>query len=454
MMKERFARLLLGEDMSGTGKGVCTALAISNAITNLYATVFDQMWMLKPLADEKKSMWRREMEWLVSVCDHVIELMPSWQAFPDGTKLEVMTSRQRSDLYMNLPALRKLDSMLLEVLDDFTDTEFWYVDQAVAAADDSHGSEQVRKVMQRQKDKWWLPVPCVPFGGLIEETRKQLIYRRDCAKQILKAALAINNIALAEMEVPDSYLETLPKTGRDCLGNTIYQNITSEQFSPECLLDFLDLSTDHTAVEIANRVEASAYVWRRSLHPKPPTHPNCSLAMSPWEIVKDLIFDGNRNELLAERAVNFLFCLKQRFPGLSQTTLEASKIQCNKDVGKSVLESYSRVLESLAFNVVARIDDLLYVDDLMRQSDKLSSILNINVVSRRKMTMSCVLPASGTPYRTACGTRSYSPTRRTLLPSINGSKPHCCAFGVKRALSNYLVGDSKVKKSSNLTDDG
>lgn len=35
LMKERFAKLLLGEDMSGGGKGVSTALAISNAITNL-----------------------------------------------------------------------------------------------------------------------------------------------------------------------------------------------------------------------------------------------------------------------------------------------------------------------------------------------------------------------------------------------------------------------------------
>ena len=39
MMKERFAKLLLGEDMSGSGKGVCTALAISNAITNLSGTL-------------------------------------------------------------------------------------------------------------------------------------------------------------------------------------------------------------------------------------------------------------------------------------------------------------------------------------------------------------------------------------------------------------------------------
>ncbi|KAJ4865935.1 Rop guanine nucleotide exchange factor 7 [Raphanus sativus] len=34
MMKERFSKLLLGEDMSGSGNGVCTALAISYAITN------------------------------------------------------------------------------------------------------------------------------------------------------------------------------------------------------------------------------------------------------------------------------------------------------------------------------------------------------------------------------------------------------------------------------------
>lgn len=34
-----------------------------------------------------------------------------------------------------------------------------------------------------------------------------------------------------------------------------------------------------------------------------------------------------------------------------------------QDVGKSILESYSRVMESLAFNIMARIVDLLYVDD-------------------------------------------------------------------------------------------
>ena len=39
-MKERFAKLLLGEDIEGGRKGISTALALSNAITNL-ASIID-----------------------------------------------------------------------------------------------------------------------------------------------------------------------------------------------------------------------------------------------------------------------------------------------------------------------------------------------------------------------------------------------------------------------------
>lgn len=42
-MKERFAKLLLGEDMSGGAKGVYTALAISNAITNFSGKFYYQI---------------------------------------------------------------------------------------------------------------------------------------------------------------------------------------------------------------------------------------------------------------------------------------------------------------------------------------------------------------------------------------------------------------------------
>lgn len=35
VMKEKFAKLLLGEDVTGGRKGISTALALSNSITNL-----------------------------------------------------------------------------------------------------------------------------------------------------------------------------------------------------------------------------------------------------------------------------------------------------------------------------------------------------------------------------------------------------------------------------------
>lgn len=116
------------------------------------------------------------------------------------------------------------------------------------------------------------------------------------------------------------------QNGRDCLGHVIYRYITSEQFSPECLLDCLDLSSEHAALEIVNRVEAVIHLWRRRQHP----HPNHSVSKSSWEIVKDLMVHGDKREMLAERAERLLLSLKQRFPGLPQTTLDTCKIQCNK----------------------------------------------------------------------------------------------------------------------------
>ncbi|KAI5402537.1 hypothetical protein KIW84_050231 [Lathyrus oleraceus] len=41
--------------------------------------------------------------------------------------------------------------------------------------------------------------------------------------------------------------------------NFIYRYITSYQFSSECLLDRLDISSEHIALKIANRVEAALY---------------------------------------------------------------------------------------------------------------------------------------------------------------------------------------------------
>ncbi|KAK2974316.1 hypothetical protein RJ640_026877 [Escallonia rubra] len=378
MMKERFAKLLLGEDMSGGGKGVCTALAISNAITNLSASVFGELWRLEPMAPQKKEMWRREMEWLLCLSDSIVELVPSIQQFPGGGTYEVMATRPRSDLYMNLPALKKLDAMLISILDGFCDTEFWYVDRGIILADGENcdgypaGISGGRPSI-RQEEKWWLPYPKVPTKGLSEDARKRLQQCRDCTNQILKAALAINSNVLAEMEIPTAYLETLPKSGKSCLGDIIYRYITADQFLPESLLDCLDLSSEHHTLEVVNRIEAAVHVWKLKGQKKCSNH--AKPKRSSWGgKVKGLVADGLKNQLLAQRAETLLQNLKLRFPGLPQTALDMNKIQYNKDVGQSILESYSRVTESLAFNIMARIDDVLYVDDATKRSAAAESV--------------------------------------------------------------------------------
>lgn len=444
LMKERFSKLLLGQDMSGCGNGVCTALAISNAITNLCATLFGQLWRLQPVPPEKKAMWRREMGWFLCVSDHIVELMPSWQTFPDGTKLEVMTCRPRSDLYVNLPALRKLDNMLLDILDSFEDTEFWYVDQGILASE-GDGSSSFQRVVQRQEEKWWLPVPRVPPCGLHENSRKQLQHKRDCTNQILKAVMAINSITLADMEVPESYLDSLPKNGRASLGDFIYRYISSDQFSPDCLLDCLDLSSEHQAIEIANRVEASIYVWHKRTNSKPANSTARSNSKSSWDLVKELMVDAEKRELLADRAESLLLCLKQRFPGLPQTALDMSKIQYNKDVGKSILESYSRVLESLAFNIIARVDDLLYVDDLTKHSDQFS---NVGVIGHKSVSIPYSVPVPSTPYKSAVATPSFSPAKGERSPFISSGKIPQGNVGIKKVLTDYLSLGPREKEYS------
>ncbi|XWS55137.1 hypothetical protein CRYUN_Cryun10bG0149100 [Craigia yunnanensis] len=368
MMKERFAKLLLGEDMSGGGKGVCTALAISNAITNLSATVFGELWRLEPLASLKKAMWRRELEWFLCVSDSIVELVPSIQQFPGGGTYEVMATRPRSDLYINLPALKKLDALLITMLDGFRETEFWYVDRGIVVGDGGDCDAYPSSVSGgrpsiRQEDKWWLPCPKVPPNGLSDDARKKLQQCRDCTNQILKAAMAINSSVLTEMEIPTAYLETLPKNGKGCLGDIIYRYVTADQFLPEFLLDCLDLSTEHHTLEIANRIEAAVHVWKQKNQRK-----HMKVRRSSWGgKVKGLVADCKKNNFLAQRAETLLRRLRLRFPGLPQTALDMNKIQYNKDVGQSILESYSRVMECLAFNIMARIDDVLYVDDAIKR---------------------------------------------------------------------------------------
>lgn len=110
------------------------------------------------------------------------------------------------------------------------------------------------------------------------------------------------------------------------MGDAIYRYMcNADTFSPDHLLDSLNIASEHEALELVDKVEASMYTWRRKAcmaHSK-----------SSWDLVKDLMSDVDRsdkNHVLAERAETLLLSLKQRYPELSQTSLDTSKIQYNK----------------------------------------------------------------------------------------------------------------------------
>ncbi|CAI0423142.1 unnamed protein product [Linum tenue] len=237
-----------------------------------------------------------------------------------------------------------------DCLDNFKDqSEFTYVSR------DAPDSEKGPK---RKEEKWWLPTAKVPTNGLSDSARKFLQYQKDCVNQVLKAAMAINAQVLAEMEIPENYIESLPKNGRASLGDSIYKSITVEFFDPDQFLSTMDLSSEHKILDLKNRIEASIVIWKRKMIQKD--------GKSGWGSAVSI----EKREQFEDRAETILLIIKQRFPGIPQSSLEISKIQDNRDVGYAILESYSRILESLAHTVLSRIEDVLYADQVARSPTK------------------------------------------------------------------------------------
>lgn len=106
-----------------------------------------------------------------------------------------------------------------------------------------------------------------------------------------------------------------------------------------------------------------------------------------------------------------------------------------QDVGHSILESYSRVMESLAFNVMARIDDVLYVDDATKRCNALESMSFFNkgglggLPIQKRMSPS-PFSIQHTPYTSPFATPSFclsplvgsSPGRAVSPVNKNGTK--------------------------------
>lgn len=98
----------------------------------------------------------------------------------------------------------------------------------------------------------------------------------------------------------------------------IYKSITLEYFDPDQFLSTVDLSTEHLVLDLMNRIEASIVIWKRKMNSKD--------GKSSWGSAISL----EKREVFEERLETILLLLKQRFPGLSQSALDISKIQYNK----------------------------------------------------------------------------------------------------------------------------
>lgn len=134
-----------------------------------------------------------------------------------------------------------------------------------------------------------------------------------------------------------------------------------------------------------------------------------------------------------------------------------------QDVGQSILESYSRVLESLAFNIMARIDDVLYADDMVKKTlapqvplGRERSISKRMYSSRKRSNGSMHFTALSTPYVTPFispdNSPSPSPLRTTPCSPREYAKPgHILVPSLGRALSDYLdltEGDAEQEQEA------
>ncbi|KAL8259888.1 hypothetical protein R6Q59_027841 [Mikania micrantha] len=405
VMKEKFAKLLLGEDATGGRNGISPALALSNAITNLAGTVFGELWKLEPLPEEKKNKWRRELDWLLSPTNYMVHLIPAKQYGPDGQSLEIMTPKARVD----------------ETLDSMTDTEFWY-DEGGSRAEGRGGN-------LKQSKRWWLPTPQVPVGGLSDGERKKLVHHAKVVLQIFKAAQSINEAILLEMPIPKIISDALPKSGKASLGEDLYRILN--RVSASSMLDSLSLKSENSALDAINRLEGAIHAWKDKIeqhdHGKSP-------ARTSWSL-RDSVSELEKIELLINRAEILSREIKIRYPNLPQKFLDVMKVQYGKDVAHAIIEAYSRVLSNLAFSILTRIGDI-------SQEDILSDPNSPMTINR----LHC-LNISNIP----CISSSNLNAKHTLIDKMDSMEGNLSLLKTEEASDTSLLSDEPNRRSVTAT---
>ncbi|KAL9230737.1 hypothetical protein vseg_006051 [Gypsophila vaccaria] len=425
-IKEQFSKLLLGEDITGGSKGKTSALAISNAITKLAATVYGELWKLEPLPEEGKAKWIKEMNWLLSPADYMVELVPAKQSGTNGHTFEVMMPRAREDVHMNIPALQKLDSILIGVLDSMVVTEFWY-----SEGNSNSRKEQGGGVSARQSERWWLPYPRVPVGGLSETARKKLLSQGNVVHQVFKAAKSINEYILLEMTVPKAIQDALPKSGRANLGEELYKVIASGTNSTLDMIDSLKLKSEHEVLNTINKLEAASLVWKERI--KEQVSCNTTSMRSPWSFAKESSSEVDKIQSQLRRVDALMYQLKMRYPCLPHTFLDVTKIRHAQDVGHAILEAYSRVLGNLAYKILSRIGDILQEEYLSNPNSPIPTCSFHSGLSLNRMLDSPI---------------SNSGVRRSLVDQMNKVDGYFSDSNPSRFSDSEISSSTDTKSSS------
>lgn len=55
------------------------------------ASVFGEQRRLEPMSVDRKTRWKKEVDWLLCVTDHIVEFVPSQQN-TNGVNMEVLLS--------------------------------------------------------------------------------------------------------------------------------------------------------------------------------------------------------------------------------------------------------------------------------------------------------------------------------------------------------------------------
>lgn len=53
------------------------------------ASVFGEQRKLEPMAPDRKGRWKKEVGWLLSVADHIVEFVAKKQVLDNGVEMEV-----------------------------------------------------------------------------------------------------------------------------------------------------------------------------------------------------------------------------------------------------------------------------------------------------------------------------------------------------------------------------